>query len=306
VLRASQTLSFPANRLSRGDRSTARAVRPAAWIPFAVSVALAIAAMLLWLDRPSGIAGVDDPSPEDRADSLALLAYPLLGALLLQWGNAFGWPLALVGPLDQFEFFGQEYALRGLYVEPGSLPFTKVADLVAESLFVPTLGWKLVLLPLLFPAGAVLSRRWRAVAALVVIALAGAFLSSVLSPGPIDEDRPSVRNPLGLEAASALLDAIQIVSFLLLPPLLVASLISLVVRWRRTPEYGRHLALFGAAIVGLIVVIALDNPLQERVPGWSLGAPLLTLWLIPLAAWLGGRQLVTGCRRLRAGSLRSS
>lgn len=282
--------SFAANRLSRSHRSAARAATAgAAWIPCAVSIAIAIAASLLWLDRPSGIAGVDDPSLEDRADSLALLAYPLVGALLLHRGNAFGWPLALVGPLDQFEFFGQEYALRGLYVKPGSLPLARVGDLVAESLFVPTLGWSLVLLPLLFPAGAPLSRLWRLVAALSVITLASAFVSSVLSPGPIDEDRPSVRNPLGLEPAGALLDTIQVVSFLLLPPLLIAAFASLVVRWRRAPEYGRYFALFGGAVVGLIVVIALDNPLQGRVPGWSLGAPLLTLWLIPLAAWLGGR-----------------
>jgi hypothetical protein len=289
VLRVSQLSGYRANRLSRSDRGVARAAGAhTAWLPFAVSVALAVGATLLWLDRPSGIAGVEDPSLEDRADSFALLAYPVVGALLLRRRNGFGWPLALVGPLDQFEFFGQEYALRGLYVEPGSLPLAKVADLVAESLFVPTLGWKLVLLPLLFPAGAVLSRRWRVVAAAVVIVLASAFVSGVFSPGPIDEDRPSVRNPLGLEPAGALLDTVQIVSFLLLPPLLVAALAALVVRWRRTRDQGRHFAFFGGAVVGLIIVIALDNPLQGRVPGWSLGAPLLTLWLIPLAAWLGG------------------
>jgi hypothetical protein len=124
-----------------------------------------------------------------------------------------------------------------------------------------TLSWiPFILIPctfvlLLFPDGRLLSPRWRWVAWCSGLGLAGVFLTTGASPGPL-EDYPHLDNPYGIE--SPLLGPLTGIAALLLVIGVVGSSASLIVRFRREQGERRQqikwLALAGAVAVATVIV----------------------------------------------------
>jgi hypothetical protein len=137
---------------------------------------------------------------------------------------------------------GEEYAIYALLTNPGSLPLGAEFSWLVKWIWVPGLGLILVFLPLLFPEGHLLSRRWRWVAWLggLSIGLICVLSSIVLWP----ERGPALVRPGGFtgeveEWRSEVLDWVQLK--LAVPMMLVAGLgavISLLVRFRRARGMG--------------------------------------------------------------------
>src|SRR5215211_3136709 len=162
-----------------------------AWLVFALAVGFCVAGLILVFFGPSEGPGIEKAGLEDVIDVVYFLAFPLVGALLVsRRGNPLGWIFCAVGLFVQLGVFMGELSTRMFVVQGPSLG-TRLTGLFAVATF---------LLPLLFPNGRLASARLRPVAWVAAVALALNVLSTALLPGPLDEDRRAVTNPIGVEA----------------------------------------------------------------------------------------------------------
>ena len=131
----------------------------------------------------------------------------------------------------------------------------------------------MVLVPLLFPDGRPPSRRWWSVAWLVAAASVAMVVSRAFWPGPLG-DFPRVENPLGVEGAEATLGLLSLLAEPVLFPCLLASILSLILRFRRSRgEERQQLKWFTLATV-LIPFSFLGNTLLPDL-AWLIGGRVL-------------------------------
>jgi len=183
------------------------------------------------------------------------LAFPIVGALIASRRpqNPVGWICLADGLVWMLALVTGAYGAYGLLVaRPGSVPFPAEIGALTEWLWVPAVGLLGIYLPLLFPDGRLPSRRWRPLAWLagVVIALASAAIT--LAPGPLP-DLGGLQNPFGLEGQPWVADAGMVV-LVLLPLCILASALSLVLRYRRSGDEEREQIkwlAFAASLAGL-------------------------------------------------------
>jgi hypothetical protein len=122
-----------------------------------------------------------------------------------------------------------------------------------------------IFLPLVFPTGRLLSRRWRWAVGLGVCALVASVIGAAFTAGPLDAGTPKpVRNPLGASGAwGELVAAVGIVGDVLAALGFLLAMLTLVLRLRRSSGVERQqLKTFGyvvsLAIVGLVVASAAE------------------------------------------------
>jgi signal transduction histidine kinase len=188
--------------------------------------------------------------------------------------------IMMAGPVDGYA----TYALLG---SPGSLPAGDVAALVADREFLPWLVLTALIL-LLTPDGRFLSPGWRRVGQVTVGAGAVSLLLSIVSDQPLEEPFGDVRNPFAVPALQPGADIAQYAGVLLVGVGLIASAVSLVLRFRRSQGDERRRLLwlmFVAVPTPLFVVLAFT--------GARLGQPALMVLatggfvtLVPIAAGL--------------------
>ena len=234
--------------------------RTAAWIAWSLailSLLLCVAAIGLYL----ATLPVQPPSSWGTGGLSAVLyvylpflAFPLVGALIASKRpeNPIGWICLAVGITWMIIPASTSYGVYGLVVRPGSVPFPAAIGSLNEWIWVPTIGLFGIYLILLFPDGRLPSRRWRPLAWLSGVAIVLVSAGSALSPGPMD-GLPGIPNPFGLEKYPWVADATLSLT-LLLPQCILASAVSLVLRFLRSEgeerEQIKWLA-FAASIVGL-------------------------------------------------------
>ena len=194
----------------------------------------------------------------------------LVGALIVSRRpeNPVGWLVSSHALFFTLGEFGRQYAIFGLLTEPGSLPLARAMASPPYWVWYPGLMAMVVFLPLYFPDGRLVSRRWRPVAGLAVLLTAFLTAFAVVRPGG-DETR-GIPNPLGLESPEdyvplvALFEILASVSWVVLGLLSVASL---VVRFRRSRGVERQQIKWVVYAVVLFVCWAvLEQLLPVRVP----------------------------------------
>ena len=165
-------------------------------------------------------------------------------------GNRIGGLLVAIGFLAAAIGFSAEYAVYGLKVAPGSVPFALAASWLATWVWVPFAGLPTTFLVLLFPDGRLPSARWRPAAWLAAVAICVTAAAMALLPGSIN-NVPSLDNPLGVSPSSApAVEALAALGFVLLAIAVVLSATSLVQRVRRSAGVARQqLKWFAAAAV---------------------------------------------------------
>jgi hypothetical protein len=199
----------------------------------------------------------------DMLGFVPFLAFPLVGALLASRRphNPIGWICLADGLLWMFIDMTNYYSIYGV-ARPGSVPFpVAIGTLSNQWLWVPTVGLLGIYLLLLFPDGRLPSRRWRPLAWLSGVVIVLLSVAEGLAPGPL-ENQGGVRNPFGLEELPWLADAAYIV-LPLLPLCILASAVSLVLRYRRSRGEEREQIkwiAFAASFVGLLYLIAMVSP----------------------------------------------
>ncbi len=235
-------------------------VRASSWLAWslaALSLLLCAASIVLYVAAGS----VQPPSNWGTGGHSAVLvlvlpflAFPLVGALIASKRpkNPIGWICLAVGVIWMIMLTSTSYGWYGLVVKPGSVPFPAAIGSLGGWLWAPAVGLLGTYLILLFPDGRLPSRRWRPLAWLSGAAIFLVSAGSALTPGPV-EGFPGIHNPFGLERYPWVADAAQSLT-LLLPGCILASAISLVLRFLRSRgeerEQIKWLA-FAASLLGL-------------------------------------------------------
>jgi hypothetical protein len=223
----------------------------------------AVVTLVVWTLRLL-IAGASNEVPADLEAGagdvvwpLVVLGFAFVGALVASRHpeNPIGWIFCGGAVAFSLSGLGEAYAVYTLFAEPGSL-LGGGKTTAWFSVWVWVLGGVplLILFPLLFPNGELLSRRWRIVAVAALAAIAFLVLGTMFAPGPM-EDLPEIENPYGLGGvAGDVFDAFQAVGWLLLILSLIASATSLVLRFRRSHGIERQQIKWVAAASVVLVV----------------------------------------------------
>jgi hypothetical protein len=192
---------------------------------------------------------------------LIILGFSGVGALVAsrQPGNAIGWifcAAALLGPA--LGNLADAYAWYWLDGHAASEGLAKAGASYASLGWMPEVLLPITFLLLLFPDGRLLTPRWRPVAWCAALGMAGAFVTTAVTPGGL-EDFPQIQNPFGIH--SGLRDALEGLSFLLLLIGVIGAPLSLYLRLRRASGQQREqikwLVWAGAvAVVTFVVGVA--------------------------------------------------
>jgi hypothetical protein len=274
--------------------------RTAAWLAWTLAV-LSVAMFLanavldvLIRSAQSPSAGVTFGAVGDLVGFVSFLAFPVVGALIASRHprNPIGWICLadgllwmLLGVIDSYYRYG--------VAKPGSVPFpVAIGTLANQWLWMPTVGLLGIYLLLLFPDGRLPSRRWRPLAWLSGAAIVLLSVIEGLAPGPL-ENQGGVPNPFGLERFPWLVD-VALVMLPLLPLCILASALSLVLRYRRSGGEVRQQIkwiAFVASFAGLVYLIVMVSQLflAPMMVGKGGRLPPLPLWfeLLSTVAVLG-------------------
>ena len=199
------------------------------------------------------------------------LAFPLVGALIASRRpkNAVGWLCLAVGLLwmliGVFDYYGYYGAST-----PGSVPFPVVMAGMSDWLWVPAMGLLGTYVPLLFPDGRLPSRRWRPLAWLSGAVILLLSIGVMLAPGPLG-NLAGMRKPFGIEGADWL-GAGTYALLPLLPLCMLASALSLVLRYRRSGGEERQQIkwiAFAASVVVVLYAIAMIASFVFPEESWT-------------------------------------
>ncbi len=252
---ASDNRDIPRHLTVSLDMNTKRATR-IGWSAWAVSLAVAAAGVVV-----SRFAG----GTSALIELVVAAAFATLGAFVVsrQPTNAIGWLSAGLGLVAATDSFAQGYAVRALVRAPGSLPGGIAAAWFQEWDWLLLIGLGPAFLLLLFPEGRLPSRRWRPVAWVAAAGTALAVAGLMFKHGAFTDANNllnAIQNPVGADQGlAATIGALFLVGLVLLLVAVLASVVSLVVRFRGAqPEQRQQIKWFayGGSIYGLIVVIA--------------------------------------------------
>jgi signal transduction histidine kinase len=229
-------------------------------------VPCALAILIAAISIPVQIMGGGQPT-EDAVflpvGLLLVVGYSIVGAILASRKprNPIGWILMAVGLAFGIAFFTEGYARYALETNPGALPFGDVAAWFGTWVYAVML-FGLPVVALLYPDGSVVSQRWRAVPWIVLGCAAFAALGTALVPGSIEvETGFAVTNPFGIDAIGPILGPIASIGWIGLFVAIPVSIVSLVLRYRRSAGEARQqirwLVFVALALVSsLILAIA--------------------------------------------------
>jgi hypothetical protein len=232
-------------------------MKPAALAAVLVAVTGVLLVFALVLN--TGQAAPEGPSDAAAiALMLALLAFPATGYVLASRRprNPIGW-LFLIFGLGFFGALGlEEYAVRTLVTQPGSLPFGIWAAWLSSWMWILWMA-SVALTILLFPDGRLATTRARPLLWLVLLWAGLQFILAGLAPRPLPAERlAAFSNPLAIDALAPLasLEGITGVGVLFL---LLAALATLLLRLRRAHGRERLQLRWFAYAAGLVLTVAL-------------------------------------------------
>lgn len=267
----------------RGSRRIAIAV-------WSIDVALLVAAVILQLASWGSNAGLTAPMSANAVFVLWGAAYATVGALIgsRRTENAVGWLFLGAGSVFALSAASFAYADRGL-AHGQSLPGDVAALWISNCPSAVALGLSALAL-LLFPDGALPSRRWRPVLVFQIVATACLAVGLGLLPGSLDEN-VDVQNPLGVGGAYDLLNVAQGVGWALEVVSVAAAGAAIVVRLRRsegtTREQLKWVAYAGSvlAVIWLLWTASFVLPRPgDPIPGVEVAIASLSFAAIPVSA----------------------
>jgi hypothetical protein len=259
-----------------------RAASWVAWSLAALTVLFTVVHVTLWtLAQP--IPGAVDT----RGEAGLPIAFAGVGALIVtrRPGNRMGWlfcagvVFALVPALDA-------YALYALAANPSAgLPAaTAVAWVVSWIWLVDFL--LVMLVPLLYPTGRLLSPRWRLVLWLTVLLTLVGMVANAVRPGLLKASEvPVAPNPVGIPSAAGPVAAIEAIAEVVVVLLFLAAVASVLLRFRRARGVERQqLKWFAYASLGMVLSFVLSGVLSSLLT--TSGELLVDLISgIPMLGW---------------------
>ena len=231
------------------------------------------------------LAVLNDTLVGDSVFLVGVLSSAVVGGMVAsrQPANPIGWFFLVSALSFAATVLASEYAKYGLLTDPGSLPLARTMVWPLTWLWVPGAVSILVFVPLYFPDGRLVSRRWRPVALFAIFFCVLAAGISSLEPGAIQGE--DFVNPMGtglLQPLAPVLDAIILPLWL---GLLFISAASLVVRFRRSGREERQQIKWLAFAASLIPVwFLINSPVEQAFPSLFLAIDTLALAAVPIAA----------------------
>jgi len=254
----------------------------------ALTAALLVADVLLGVTMPSAV-------PRDTySRSQLVLVVPIIASSVVAFVLAYRKPKNQVGwLLGVFVLFlplgstGSNYLDHGLYGL--DVPRALIVPLGLTAVFVGgVFAHVLIQLALTFPDGHLLSRRWRVVA-WVNAAVGGSWVASLFDPSAVGDSHRQLPNPLGLTGAQDVVTTIGVVQFFIVGVLLILTLASLVIRFRRADhDVRQQVKWFGAGVVVTGVGVSLGSGTsQGSFPTSPLGLTWLAIGFSALPVAIG-------------------
>jgi hypothetical protein len=202
-----------------------------------------------------------------------------MGALIVRRrpGNVVGRLLCAFCCLASIVVLTDGYATYGVIASPGSVPGASAAAWLSNWIWTPAVATLLAIMPPVFPDGHVLTRRWRSAVLLAIVATSLLSVGQALQPGPLD-DYP-IDNPIGVESARGVVDALTGVGFVLFFLALWVSATAVVVRFRRTTGVERlqlKWLVSAAVLVAALFVLGV-------IVGWAAGADGIFNVVLPIS-----------------------
>jgi signal transduction histidine kinase len=213
------------------------------------------------------------PNSSSVAGFAAVLAMSSVGALIV-WRrptNRIGWLLLAIAFSAIFIDIPRLYAGVGIYLRPGQLPAALWVYWLGQLVWILLFTELLVLLPLLYPNGALLGRRW-----FIVLGLAALPVFLVLAASLDPAATAPLPNPVGVKAMAGFLNGVlQVPLSIVFGTASLLAISSLVVRFRRGGERERQQIKWLLAAVSVFLALFI---LQGFFPR------LQNLPLLPLVA----------------------
>jgi len=200
--------------------------------------------------------------------------------------NPIGWLLMVSASAFLIDPLVIYYVVYAIHVSHRALPGADILGNLEPFLWLPGVMPIALFLPLLFPDGRLLSRRWRAVVALAVLGLIGlvgqAFGSSPDTSSLVLGVRPFV-GPRQLQPIASAIG----LAFPLLPLAVIGAIVSLGLRYRRAGSEERHQIkwlLFAIAVYGFgFLASVVGGSVLQGDSAWLQTIATIGLILIPLA-----------------------
>jgi hypothetical protein len=199
-----------------------------------------------------------------------------------QPGNPIAWIMLVSGACGALYDLAGVYATYAVLVRGGALPGGEWAGWVASWAWLPMAAGIPAFLPLVFPDGRLLSRRWRPVVWYAGLVIAVFVCATALVPGWLLRAE-YVRNPVSpfADGDFAFADVQAPLNALLFLEIVVAFA-SLVLRFRRSRDRERLQIKWFAYASALVVVMNLLVPLLQNEKPYQIVA-VLTFNAVPIA-----------------------
>ncbi len=265
-----------------------RGLTTAAWFIAAVTTTFALAAIVLEIvghgvrESNAGQAASSGGVVLVTINAVVASAFAILGAIVVsrQPRNAVGWLLVPIG----FSFVC--IALSFQLYRQAVLPTGDASGIAAYALWLGNWAWlpamvpAFTFLPLLFPTGRPLGPRWRALVWFVAGATTLAIVGTAFKPGPL-EGTPAVDNPLGIDHPA--ISIAEVVGSVSLLPAVLASITSLILRFRRSRGEEREQIKWVASAAVLLPMALLIGLAWAHNAGFSLILVALSVVAIAVA-----------------------
>jgi signal transduction histidine kinase len=249
----------------------------AIWVfVFVAALATFIASVTVdWHGAPQGLG----PSSSTHFAAITVLTMSSVGWLLAvrRPGNLVGWIMLTVAVTGATIDSPNLYATYAIYIHPGSLPGATWVYWLGQIPWILLLGQLLVLLPMVFPDGRLLSNRW-----LIPIGLFGVLALLIFAVSFDPTATAPIPNPVGLRQLAGVSQFLSTAPFALAFLAVCSSgVVSLGVRYRRGTELEREQLKWLLAAVAVLLV-ALGTEFATPVLNNSAILPLAAT-LLPIA-----------------------
>jgi signal transduction histidine kinase len=188
---------------------------------------------------------------------LGFAVFPIVGYLLASRRpeNVIGWLMLVVGLVIGLTSPLGSYGAYAIHGGPGGRDLGLILEAIDQPMWIPVVVPPATFLILLFPDGRLPSPRWAVFARVLAAGYALIFLAILFTPGPIEGGTlPSAPNPLGVRALGPILE-FALVLILLIPVGVIGSLVSLVLRFRRSVGIQRLQLRWLVTAAGVVAVL---------------------------------------------------
>ena len=253
-----------------------RGARSVAYVIASISIVLTAAAacfLIIDADRLGAGATID---ANGTIGLILGLAFSVVGALVASRrpGNPIGWVYLAIGLSQGLNSFAWGYWAYGLAGGQGPLPLEALASWVKLWAWAPGLVLFGTISLLIFPDGHHLTPRWRIVSAAAMVSLALMVVPAAVAGWPAG---------IGAGAWSEVADVLQSVGVAIWFVATIASVASLILRWRRARGIEREQLKWLAFAVSVEIPLLLATLILPIDPVVGAIAALFIVPLIPVA-----------------------